>query len=137
MESVTRSFDAAISCIRHKLPDAVAIYRYGSAGTPRERADSDVDLAVLPNRPLPPEELLPLVSDLAAALSRDVDLVDLLKASTVLRAQIVAYGERLYCADERACSIFEDYAYASYARFNEERRDLVADILARGSVYGG
>jgi predicted nucleotidyltransferase len=115
----------------------VAIYRYGSAGTEHERPDSDVDLAVLPARPLPFDISLALAGDLGDIVRRPVDLVDLLKAPTILRAQIIAYGERLYCADERACSLFEDYVFSSYARFNEERRELVADILARGSVYGG
>jgi predicted nucleotidyltransferase len=132
-----RSFDNAVRCIREHLPDVVAIYRYGSAGTKHERPDSDVDLAVLPAHPLAIDTLLALSGALGDVLQRTVDLVDLLKAPTVLRAQIVAYGERLYCADERACSVFEDYAFSSYARFNEERRELLADIRARGSVYGG
>ncbi len=28
------------------------------------------------------------------------------------------------------------YTYADYARLNEERRDLLKDIKARGLVYG-
>ncbi|MEW6683037.1 MAG: nucleotidyltransferase domain-containing protein [Nitrospirota bacterium] len=134
---MTRNFDAAVRCIRDGLPDVVAIYRYGSAGTQHERPDSDVDLAVLPARPLTFDTMLKLSGALSDVAGRQVDLVDLLKAPTILRAQIVAYGERLYCADERAGSVFEDYVFSSYARFNEERRALVADILARGSVYGG
>ena len=128
---------AVVSCVRKRLPDVAAIYLYGSAGTAHERPESDVDLAVLPARPLSVDERLSLAADLAEALGRDVDLVDLLKAPTVLRARIVAEGERLLCADERRCAVFEDYAFSSYARFNEERRELLADIRGRGSVYGG
>lgn len=131
------SFDVVVRCIRGHLPNVVAIYRYGSAGTEHERPDSDVDLAVLPARPLAFDTILKLSGALGDVVRRQVDLVDLLKAPTILRAQIIAHGERLYCADERACNIFEDYVFSSYARFNEERRELVADILARGSVYGG
>lgn len=134
---MTGSFDAVVRCIRDDLPDVVAIYRYGSAGTEHERPDSDVDIAVLPARPLAVDTILKLSGDVGDIVERRVDLVDLLKAPTILRAQIIAHGERLYCADERACSVFEDYVFSSYARFNEERRELVADILARGSVYGG
>lgn len=129
--------DTVVARIRTRLPDVVAIYRYGSAGTTHERRQSDVDLAVLPSRPLTAEERLSLVADLAEVLGRDVDLVDLLKAPTVLRARIIADGDRLWCGDERRCAVFEDYAFSSYVRFNEERRELLADIRARGTVYGG
>jgi predicted nucleotidyltransferase len=129
--------EAVIRCVRHRLPDVRAIYRYGSSGTERERPDSDVDIAVLPAGPLSPETRLALSADLEAVTGRRVDLVDLLAAPTILRAHIVASGERIFCADERACAVFEDYAFSSYAKFNEERRELVGDILRRGSVYGG
>ncbi|HET8761066.1 MAG TPA: nucleotidyltransferase domain-containing protein [Nitrospiria bacterium] len=128
--------DAVIRCVRDRLPDVRAIYRYGSAGTERERPDSDVDIAVLPAAPLSPETRLALSGDLGGVMGRSVDLVDLLAAPTVLRAHIVASGERLFCADERACAVFEDYAFSSYAKFSDERRELVADILGRGSVHG-
>ena len=129
--------DEIVTRIRRRLPDVVAIYRFGSSGTPHERPDSDVDLAVLSARPLDPVARWELAQALAGLLHRDVDLVDLLRASTVLRAQVVAYGARLYCADERVCATFEDYAFSSYARLNEERHEILADIRARGSVYGG
>lgn len=134
---MSSSFDAVVRCLRDHLPDVVAISRYGSAGTEHERPESDVDIAVLPARPLAFDTILKLSGDIGDIVGRRVDLVDLLKAPTFLRAHIIAHGERLYCADERACSVFEDYAFSSYARFNEERKALVADILARGTVYGG
>jgi hypothetical protein len=68
-------------------------------------------------------------------LYRDVDLVDLLAASTVLRAQVIAYGERLYCGAQFACETFENYVFASYARLNEERDAILRDIRQRGQVY--
>ncbi|MFZ5862159.1 MAG: type VII toxin-antitoxin system MntA family adenylyltransferase antitoxin [Nitrospirota bacterium] len=131
------SFDPVVHVIRRRLPDVVAIDRYGSVVTEYERRDSDVDLAVLPARPLTFDISLKLAGDVGDMVRRPVDLVDWLKAPTILLVQIIAYGERLYCADERACAVFEDDVFSSYAKFNEERRELVADILARGSVYGG
>lgn len=68
---------------------------------------------------------------------RDVDLVDLRAASTVLRARVIAEGERLFCAAESLCAEFEDVAFSAYARLNEERRAILQDIQQRGSVYGG
>jgi predicted nucleotidyltransferase len=126
-----------IDLIRERLPDVAAVYRFGSAGTPGEHRGSDIDLAVLPARPLDPVPRWQLAQELATLAHRDIDLVDLLSASTVMRAQVIARGERLFCADERACATFEDYAFSAYARLNEERREILKDIVERGSVYGG
>lgn len=65
-----------------------------------------------------------------------MDLVDLTAASTVTRARVIAYGERLYCSDESACEAFEDFVYSAYVRLQEERREIVEDIRRQGSVYG-
>ncbi|CAN5730634.1 hypothetical protein BH20ACT11_BH20ACT11_16830 [soil metagenome] len=81
-------------------------------------------------------ELWCAAQELASRAGRDVDVVDLARASTVMRAQVVHEGERLYCADGTACDTFEDYVYSSYARLNEERREILRDILSRGRVYG-
>lgn len=122
---------------RERLPDVVAIYRFGTADTSDQRPDSDLDLAVLPAHPLDSVFRWELAQELATLAHRDVDLVDLLSASTVMRAQVIARGERLFCGDERACATFEDYAFSAYARLNEERREILKDIVERGTVYGG
>lgn len=122
--------------LREKLTDLLAVYRFGSSGTPYERPDSDLDLAVFTGRPLPVVELWYLSQELAALVKRDVDLIDLAAASTVMRAQVVGNGERIYCTNRVQCEIFEDYVYASYARLGEERREIIEDIRLRRQVYG-
>jgi predicted nucleotidyltransferase len=114
----------------------VAIYQFGSHGTPFEIAGSDLDLAVYAGKPLPAAEVWFVAQELAVLVGRDVDIVDLGAASTVMRAQVVSTGERLWCSEEVACEKFEDYVYSSYARLQEERRGIVEDVLKRGSVYG-
>lgn len=123
--------------IRAAIPDVLAIYRFGTWGTVDERADSDIDLAILPLQPLAATTRWQVAQGLAAVAKRDVDLVDLRSASTVMAARIIASGARLFCADENVCAGFEGFVYASYARLNEERRAILSDIQARGSVYGG
>ncbi|MBM3274536.1 MAG: hypothetical protein FJZ00_05260 [Candidatus Sericytochromatia bacterium] len=71
--------------------------------------------------------------ELATLAARSVDLAE---ATTVFAAQIIANGERLFCADETACDTFEAHALADYARLNEERRPILEDIKVRGSVHG-
>ena len=111
-------------------------YRFGSYGTKYERPDSDLDLAVYAGTPLSAPVLWRMAQELAASIGRDVDLVDLASASTVMRAQVVHNGVRIYCADMLVCETFEDYVYSSYARLNEERRGILEDIQRRGNVYG-
>jgi len=65
-------------------------------GTKDFRPDSDIDLAVLAFSPLDPVACWDLAQLLAAISGRDVDLVYLSRAATVLRMQIVATGERFF-----------------------------------------
>ncbi len=118
------------------MPDVIAVYRFGTWGTDAERADSDLDLAVLPRQRLSAARCWEIAQQLATLAGCHVDLVDLRAASTVMAAQIVSQGERLYCSDERQCTEYEDYTYSAYARLNEERREILQDIRKRGSVYG-
>lgn len=118
------------------IPGLVAAYRFGTWGTAAERADSDIDLAVLVRAPLESVRRWELTQRLAMIAGRNVDLVDLSTASAVMRAQVVAPGVRVFCADEPRCAEFEDFVYSDYARLNEERREILADIRERGSVYG-
>lgn len=133
---VEQPLAALVDRLKKELPGLLAVYRFGSFGTAYERPASDLDLAVYAGRPLTAMKLWSVAQEFAAEVGRDVDLVDLASASTVMRAQIVHGGERLYCADEMACETFEDYVYSSYARLNEERREILQDVLRRGSVYG-
>lgn len=73
---------------------------------------------------------------LATALRRDVDLVDLRTASAVLRAQVLRDGELLIDLAPSARAEFEMLVLADYARLNEERREILLDVKARGSVHG-
>jgi predicted nucleotidyltransferase len=118
------------------FPGALAIYQFGSFGTAGEHPASDLDLAILPVAPLSPVVRWEAAQKIAQMAGRDVDMVDLLSASTVMRLQVVARGRRLYSANEYQVSDFEDRAFSDYARLNEERRGILKDIQERGRVYG-
>ncbi|MCF6255888.1 MAG: nucleotidyltransferase domain-containing protein [Gammaproteobacteria bacterium] len=118
------------------LPGLISVYRFGSWGTPHARTDSDVDLAVLLQDAMDSVHLWDIAQDIARVIGKDVDLVDLLQASTVMRMQVISTGKRLYCSNPIICERFEDYVYVAYARLNEERRGILEDIKQRGTVYG-
>jgi predicted nucleotidyltransferase len=128
--------DAIVDTLRHHIPGCVAIYLFGSHASGTARPDSDVDLAVLAPAPLGDEERWHLAQTLAVALGRDVDLVDLRRASSVMRVQVLESGKLLFESDSTQRQEFEAIALSDYARLNEERQGILADIRARGSVYG-
>jgi len=118
------------------LPGLVAVYRFGSTAAGTALAGSDVDLAVLAEAPVDPGHRFDLQEELAAELGRDVDLVDLARASTVLAVEVVGRGELLLDADPARRGAFEDLAFSSYARLNEERRGILERVAVEGSVHG-
>ena len=130
------SVEHLISAILSAMPDCQAIYRFGSWGTASQRSESDIDLAVLPAKPLDSVHCWDLAQSLASLAGRDVDLIDLLSASTVFRMQIISKGKRLYCADVDPVEKFENSVFSSYAKLNEERREILADIQQRRNIYG-
>ncbi len=128
---------ALIEFARQAIPDLIALYRFGSQAKGNARPDSDVDLAVLARHPIPALRRFELAQELAAQLHRDVDLVDLRSASTVMRMQVISTGECLFTVSDRLQGEFEDLVYSTYARLNEERREILNDVRTRGSVYAG
>ena len=128
--------DDMVRMIRDNLQNVQAIYLFGSESMGAQHAQSDIDLAILSNIRLPATRLWELAQMLASKVSRDVDVIDLNQASTVMRLQIISTGRRLFCSNENACASFENFVYSDYARLNEERAAILQDIRRRGSVYG-
>ena len=122
--------------VKKTVPSLIALYRFGSAERGAVRPDSDIDLAILTQDALPELQRFELAQDLAIQLHRDIDLVDLRSASTVMRMQILSTGTCLTSQDERARREFEMYVYSDYARLNEERREILRGISKSGLVYG-
>jgi len=128
--------DLVIETLRGALPDVVAIYRFGSTATGQAVRDSDVDIAVLPAAPLESSFRWDLQERLALALHRPVDLVDLLRASTVMRMQVLESAILLFEHDPSPRLRFETAASSGYARLNEERRAILDQVRREGTVYG-
>lgn len=126
-----------IAYVRQAVPGLIALYCFGSQANRTAGPQSDVDLAVLVRDPIPTPQRFELAQALAAQLHRNVDLIDLRSTSTVMRMQVISTGKCLFSASDRLREEFEDLVYSTYARLNEERRAILDDIRARGSVYAG
>ena len=128
--------NALVDRIRQSVPNLIALYRFGSQAKGLARPESDLDLAVLACDPIPAVRRFELAQELAIQLHRDVDLVDLRTASTVMRMQVISTGECLDAPNEPTRREFEMYVFSDYARLNEERREILKRISASGLVYG-
>lgn len=118
------------------FPNLIAAYLFGSRARGDESPTSDFDVAVLLRDRLDSVERWELQERLAAVVGTDVDLVDLSRSSTVLRMQVLAQGRLLLDANRPLREFFEATTLSSYARLNEERRGILADIAATGHVHG-
>ena len=81
-----------VLCVESGLKLAIL---YGSAATGKMRVDSDVDVALLFDRPLNAQQKMELISRLERELHRDVDLVDLFSLSGTILKQILRKGRVL------------------------------------------
>ncbi len=125
-----------VSAIQSAVPGLKAVYLFGSAIKGDMHDNSDIDLAIWTEQPLSALELWDLRQLMETIVQRQVDLIDLNKATTVMRMQIVSQGKRLYCQDFSACEQFEDFVFSDYVRLNEERHEILESIRQQGRIYG-
>ena len=129
-------FDAARDAVLAALPDALAIYVYGSFARGEQWPSSDLDIAVL----MPPErrfpDVLQLISHIAQSVHREIDLVDLRQAGDVLRREVLESGQALYQSDPQRVLAWEASALTRYGHYREEVRGILEDFRRTGIGYG-
>ncbi|MGQ9778282.1 MAG: type VII toxin-antitoxin system MntA family adenylyltransferase antitoxin [Bacillota bacterium] len=114
------------------------IILFGSAATGKGFGPtSDVDLAFL--SPVSPDgyELFLYAQELAEKLGREVDLVDLARASTVFRAEVLRTGRIIYVADPLYMKYWRMRALKDYALLNEERAPVLRRWILRHARRSG
>ncbi|WP_067101301.1 type VII toxin-antitoxin system MntA family adenylyltransferase antitoxin [Marinomonas atlantica] len=117
-----------IQSIQQLMPDVKLIYLFGSQADGSATPSSDIDVAVLLEKKLDSVVRFDLEQTLAIEFDQDVDLVDLLAASTVLQNQIIMKGELLF-GSENEQTKFEMQIMSMYQHLNEERADILQEYL--------
>ncbi len=131
--------EALLSQLTDRIIERTSAYiviLFGSAAQNRVREDSDYDFAFLTDKTLSEYEVFCIAQELGNIAERDVDLIDLSKASTVFKANIIGTGKIIYSADEFRKHEFQIRSFKEYALLNEERQVILDRIKEDGKVYG-
>jgi len=113
-----------INVCKQHIPDIKLLYLFGSHASNQADANSDIDLAVLLTQKVSTVTRWEIQQKLALEFNVDVDLIDLLSASTVMQNQIINKGICLYDASSHK-NTFEMQVMSMYQHLNEERSSLL------------
>src|SRR5215471_9426053 len=129
------AFRQPLQCLFQQHPVRLA-YLFGSQATRRTHPGSDVDVAVLLDESLTPDEhfaeRLKLLGDLSRIFGTDdVDLVTLNEAPPLLAYETLRHGILLYCADAQTRIEFQVRTLRAYEDTIPLRRILSEAMAAR------
>lgn len=110
------------------LPDVKLIYLFGSQVNGHAHQNSDIDIAILLDKKIAAVKRFDIQESIAIKLNKDIDLVDLLSASTVMQNQVIQQGELIY-GDEKTCCQFEMQVLSMYQHLNHERAEILQDYI--------
>ena len=120
--------DAVLLDVLVRFPALVLALVFGSVAQGRQRADSDLDIAVAANRALTAAEKMDIIAALAERTGRPIDLIDLKMVAEPLLGQILRHGRRLFGSDKAygqliSRHLFEQADFMPYrSRVLAERR---------------
>ena len=95
----TSDLDRKIESVMTRHPSVILVILFGSMAKDRARNDSDLDIAVAVSTPLTSQTHIAIIEDLALAIGRPVDLIDLDRTHNPLLQQILIKGRRVLCHD--------------------------------------
>lgn len=111
----------------------ISVDLFGSYAKSLQRADSDIDIAILCDKNNVPSkfDILSWRQDLSDLLGLEVDLVCLNNVSPILGMQVAQDRVNILLKDEKAYSLYNMYLYSDYAELKELRAPLEKEILKR------
>lgn len=128
MKAETHVTSHIVELLKAQIPDVRLIYLFGSYAKKQENPESDIDIAILSKTKLDPLFRWDIQQGIADKLNKDIDLIDLLSASTVMQNEIVNNGICLYdSSNERGK--FEMQVLSMYQRLNEERAEILSEYI--------
>ena len=119
-----------VSLLLDKIEGVELIYLFGSHASGLATETSDIDVAVLTSTKLDSVLRWTAQNELASEFSIDVDLVDLLNASTVMQNQIIHNGICIHGAENKS-ALFEMQVMSMYQHLNEERSEILQQHMSQ------
>ena len=118
--------DKKLEAAFRSFPWVAAAFMLGSAARGCQRADSDVDVAVLPGPDDKPTvlERVELAVQLEGILHRDIDLGILSTDNLVYAKEAYLTGRCIYSRNEFHRDLFGATALGLYAGLRQERREI-------------
>lgn len=98
-KSTLADIDLQLREVLAHFPSLVLALVFGSVAQGRQRADSDLDVAVAARQALTATEKIDIIAALAERTGRPVDLIDLKVVTEPLLGQILRHGRRLMGSD--------------------------------------
>ena len=140
------AIENAMQRFAQREPDVVAAYLHGSYATGHADAESDIDIAILTKRGLPPQErhavrmraIYELSKILGEALSDKMDVIILQDIPVLLQYNVARKGRRLYERAKGTCAEFEvsvEQKYHDEEPYLRRETEMILDrILSRTAV---
>lgn len=127
METASQSrLDTQLKEVFAHFPKITLAVLFGSVALGRQRADSDLDIAVAAKQALTAHEKIALVGALADRTGRPIDLIDLSVVSEPLLGQIVRHGRRVLGSDTLYGELISRHVFEQ-ADFMPYRTRLLAE----------
>jgi predicted nucleotidyltransferase len=98
-------------------PQIQAVYLFGSTASGKTHAESDLDLAILPEKSSLRSQKLDILADLAREGFSDVDLVFLDTKDVIVKFESVRQNRLLYCDEDFDASAFFSLVLRQYFDF--------------------
>ena len=118
--------DAQLKGVFARFPKIVLAVVFGSVALCRQRADSDLDIAVAAKQALTADEKIALIGALADRIGRPIDLIDLSVAPEPLLGQILRHGRRVLGSDTLYGELISRHVFEQ-ADFMPYRTRLLAE----------
>jgi len=129
LNNVKAKIKKLIAYIEEK-ENIIALYIFGSFGTPNQNLSSDMDFAVLFKDSPSLLNELELESDICQILERDdVDIVNLNKAPIDISHQVLYTGDLLFCRDEILLADFKEKVFNIYGDYGIVLKKFYDDYL--------
>jgi len=136
MRDAVREVSGIMDRLQRELAGAQFAYVFGSILGGGFGGESDVDVAADFGAPMPPGRRLGLIAALAAAVGRDVDLVDLRAADPIIRMQVLKHGRLVVCNDPISCHAFAMTTLSEYFDLKLDRAPVEAMIARPRALQG-